>query len=373
MMTGPQRFLYERIGPVSLYLGDAAQVLAAMPAASVDCVVTSLPYWGLRDYGTGTWTGGNPACSHTGQTVCKRCGAAWADPQQGLEPTVDAYISRLVAVFSQVARVLKPAGTVWLNLGDAYTSPRRPMPTARTPLRSGRPAPRKAPKQLLGVPWRTALALQDDGWILRNAIVWAKTNPMPSSVKDRFTTTYEHLFLLTRSQRYWFDLDPVRIPLVRPDALDGTRVVGGRHKGRTGGIDATARTRGHNGYGMASKHDHPQIQAAATADKLRPNGSRHTAAHPLGRNPVDVWALPTRPYHGAHVAPFPIDLPLRAIAAGCPPSGVVCDPYSGAATTGLAALRLGRSYIGIDIDPGHHRQALRRMGLTPADRPRRTS
>ncbi|MCP2323669.1 site-specific DNA-methyltransferase (cytosine-N4-specific) [Hamadaea flava] len=229
-------------------------------------------------------------------------------------------------MFDEIARVLTPQGTVWLNLADAYTSRRRQLLTTATP----------AGKQPLGVPWRAALRLQERGWILRNAIVWAKPNPMPSSVKDRFTTTYEHLFLLTRAAKYWFDLDSIRVPLTRPEALDGTRVIGGSHKGRTGGIDATTRTRGASVYG-ASKHDHPHLHAAATAANLRPTGTRHNASHPLGRNPGDVWTLPTRPYHGAHVAPFPIDLPLRAIAAGCPPAGVVCDPYSGTATTGLAA------------------------------------
>lgn len=360
-MTGAEEFLYHRSGQVDLYLGDAAQVLAAMPAASVDCVVTSPPYWGLRDYGTGAWTGGAPDCPHTADPVCGRCGAAWEDPQQGLEPTLDAYLDRLVTVFGQVARVLREHGTMWLNLGDAYTSPRRHLPAAARALNgSGQRATRTSSKQLLGVPWRAAIALQENGWILRNAIVWAKTNPMPSSVRDRLTTTYEHLFLLTRSPTYWFDLDAIRVPLLRPDALDGTRVFGGRTKGRTGGA---------NVYGAPSKHDQSAVPAAATAINLRPTGSRHSAAHPRGRNPGDVWSLPTRPYHGAHVAPFPIDLPLRAIAAGCPPGGLVCDPYSGAATTGLAALRLGRRYAGIDIHPDHHQQALRRLHphLTPAE------
>ncbi|MEV0269788.1 site-specific DNA-methyltransferase [Hamadaea sp. NPDC050747] len=351
-MNGAESYLYHQSDKVTLYLGDARQVLSVMPTASVDCVVTSPPYWALRDYGTGAWHGGDPRCPHTTPPACRRCTAIWRDPQQGLEPTLDAYLDRLQTAFDEIARVLTPSGTVWLNLADAYTSSRRRLPG------TGKPAG----KQLLGVPWRTALRLQEHGWILRNAIIWAKTNPMPSSVKDRFTTTYEHLFLLTRHQRYWFDLDAVRpspgqsfATAVRPTAADQP--------------DTAGRTR----HGVkASKHDHPSLPAAAAGTNLRPTGSRHTAAHRLGRNPGDVWTLPTRPYHGAHVAPFPIDLPLRAIAAGCPPAGVVCDPYSGTSTTGLAALRLGRTYIGIDIHPDHHDQALQRMGRPPTNPSRRS-
>ncbi|WP_308425716.1 DNA-methyltransferase [Pilimelia terevasa] len=318
---------------MELLLGDAHQVLSAMPDGSVDCVVTSPPFWGLRDY---TVTG-----------------------QYGLESCVEEYVDRLVAVFAQLRRVLKPSGTAWLNLGDCYTSPERHT-TAYAPnsRKEQHASARLLPaKNLVGVPWRTAFALQADRWVLRNAVVWAKTNPMPESVRDRLSCTYELFFLLTPSSRYWFDLDPIRQPLKRPEAADGTLTIGGSRKGTSGGIGATARRRGTSKYGAGA------VQARAGAPNLTPTGSRHTAAHPRGKNPGDVWPMATRPYRGAHVAPFPIDLPMRAIAAGCPPGGVVLDPFSGAATTGLAALRLGRRYIGIDINASFHDEAITR--LTP--------
>ncbi|GGK36489.1 methyltransferase [Pilimelia terevasa] len=316
-----------------LLRGDAVQVLAAMPPASVDCVVTSPPYWGLRDYAP---TGSQPG-----------------EVPYGLEPNVDEYVDRLVAVFAQIRRVLKPDGTAWLNLGDGYTAADRHTPPVVG--KEGEEGKRLPAKNLVGVPWRTALALQSDGWWIRNAIVWAKTNPMPESVRDRLSCTYEMFFLLTASARYWFDLDPIRQPLLRPEAADGSRVFGGSRKGATGGIGATARRRG------ASKYSVGSVMPRAGAVNLAPTGSRHTAAHPRGKNPGDVWLLATRPYRGAHVAPFPVDLPMRAIAAGCPPGGMVLDPFSGAGTTGLAALQLGRSYVGIDTVGAYHDEALLRL------------
>ena len=380
-------YRYRRGGPVDLYLGDAREVLQAMPDASVDCVVTSPPFWSLRDYGTGAWTGGDPGCTHQAATKrrgdgdrCPGCAARWTDPQYGLEPTVDAYVDRLVAVFDQARRVLTPSGTLWLNLGDSYAGgSRRAYDTTSgitasrrlPPVRNGSPLPAK---NLIGVPWRVAFALQASGWWLRNAVIWAKPNPMPESVRDRLSTGYELLFLLTRSARYHFDLDPIRIPLIHPDAADGSRVFGGAHKGATGGIGATARRRGGT-YGRKHSGKHSgdaSVEPRAASGNLRPVGHAHTAAHPKGRNPGDVWTVATRPYRGAHVAPFPVDLPLRAIAAGCPAGGVVCDPFSGAATTGLAALQLGRRYIGIDINPAFHDEALHRLRPylpDPADEP----
>jgi hypothetical protein len=226
------------------------------------------------------------------------------------------------------------------------------------------------PKNLIGVPWRVAFALQATGaWWLRNAIIWAKTNPMPESVRDRLSTTYELLFLLTRSDSYYFNLDPIRLPLKHPHAADGSRVFGGVNKAHTGGTGASARRRGAR-YGTPGKYTAEDlgVEPGAGRGNLRPVGHAHTAAHPKGRNPGDVWHIATRPYRGVHVAPFPIDLPLRAIAAGCPPGGTVLDPFSGAATTGLAALQLGRSYIGIDISAAFHDEALTRLAPHLPDR-----
>ncbi|MGI5215115.1 DNA-methyltransferase [Plantactinospora sp. CA-290183] len=376
-MTSPtlDPYRYRQIGPVQLYLGDAREVLAEMPDASVDCIVTSPPFWGLRDYRTGAWHGGDPACPHllhdprrTDGAVCTACRARWLDPQYGLEATLDDYLDHLTAVFDQAMRILAPTGTCWLNLGDCYSTASGGAPKSGRPqpggLRPARPRVQDMlpPKNLVGVPWRVALTLQSRGWWLRNAIVWSKTNPMPESVRDRLSTSYELLFLLTKSQSYYFNLDPIRIPLLRPEAADGTRIIGGARKGSTGGIGATARRRGATAYGKYSADD-AAVESRAGRGNLVPLGHAHTGAHPKGRNPGDVWRIATRPYRGSHVAPFPIDLPLRAIAAGCPPGGRVLDPFSGAGTTGLAALQLGRAYLGVDIKAAFHDEALAR--LTP--------
>ncbi|MBF9132749.1 site-specific DNA-methyltransferase [Plantactinospora sp. S1510] len=281
-----------------------------MPDGSVDAVVTSPPFWSLRDYGTGAWHGGDPTCPHPVRAErridgasCGRCGATWVDPQYGLEPTVEEYIDRLVPVFDEAMRVLNPAGTLWLNLGDSYTggtrraydtsggiTGTRGLPTTGV----GSPLPAK---NLIGVPWRTAFALQARGWRLRNAVIWSKTNPMPESVTDRLSTGYELLFLFTKSHSYYFNLDPIRIRLVRPEAADGTRIIGGARKGRTGGIGATERRRGTAAYG-AGKYgaDEVGVEPRAGRGNLVPLGHAHTAVHSKGRNPGDdLLTAPTTP------------------------------------------------------------------------------
>lgn len=276
---------------ITLYTGDAAAVLAQLPGGSVHCGVTSPPYWGLRDYGTGRWVSGDPACRHSagrGSNVpqtkdptsnypaspahrggdprwCRRCGANREDQQLGLEATPRNYIDRIREVFTELRRVLADTGTVWLNLGDCYSS--EPAGRAHAPMRRstfhGESAPQLfeslrstarsrasaiSRKNLMGMPWRTAFALQADGWIVRNAIVWHKPNAMPESVKDRLSNRHELLFLLVKQQRYHFTLDPIREPLSRPEALHQRIVIGGE-KGRCAGVDATARRRGHGVYG----------------------------------------------------------------------------------------------------------------------------
>jgi DNA modification methylase len=376
---------------VTLYAGDALDVLSGLPNGSVHCVVTSPPYWGLRDYGTGRWIGGNPECQHIaavgGRSAayrapagCRRCGARREDRQYGLEPTPQAYGDRLRVVFGELRRVVVDTGTVWLNLGDSYAAdpPGRtgdPMrastlsgKTAAAPLResvrvAGVPRTRALPrKNLLGMPWRVALALQRDGWILRNAVVWHKPNAMPESVRDRLSNRYELLFLLVKQQKYYFDLDPIREPLARPEALDENIVIGGANKGRHAGVDATARRRGNTVYG---KYTATAQYTKPPGAAMRPTGTKHNVGHPRGKNPGDVWSISTRPLREAHFAAYPVDIPLRCIAAGCPPDGVVLDPFSGAATTGLAARQLGRTYIGIDLNAEFHDIGLRRLGLLP--------
>jgi site-specific DNA-methyltransferase (cytosine-N4-specific) len=344
---------------VTLYTGDAARVLSELPDASAHCVVTSPPYWGLRDYGTGSWVGGDPACAHSAgrgtdpaQTrrpgvgypasaahrggnprVCRRCGAFRSDAQHGLEATPRDYVDALRAVFAQLSRVLAADGTAWLNLGDCHSAG-RPGRAAAVP-----------EKNLLGMPWRVAFALQEDGWIIRNAVVWHKVNGMPEAVTDRLSRRYELLFLLVRQPHYHFDLDAIREPFAGP--ADDVRPAAA--------ADGTA--------GVGKYADLAAFACRPPGAALRPTGRRHTAGHPHGRNPGDVWALPTRPLKAAHFAAFPVDLPLRCIAAGCPPGGVVLDPFSGASTTGLAARSLGRAFVGIDLNPAFHDIALDRLGL----------
>lgn len=319
-----------------LHLGDALEVMAGMAEESVDSIVTSPPYWGMRDYGV--------------------------PGQYGQEPTVSDYVNRLRGVFTQARRVLARDGTLWLNLGDAYggswhnyVAAGSTAATAADPRRRARgthlpPHAAERHKNLLGLPWQLAFALVEDGWTLRNAIVWHKPNAMPESVRDRLSCRYEMLFLLVRSRRYWFDLDPIREPSARPQALRGP------NESRSG-VSARRPEQRHFGeYG-----NREALVGHEPGSALKPAGARHTAGHPHGRNPGDVWSIPTRPYRGAHFAVSPIDIPLRCIAAGCKPGGTVLDPFSGSGTTGIAALTLGRSFIGIDVNARYHELAQRRF------------
>jgi site-specific DNA-methyltransferase (cytosine-N4-specific) len=326
---------------LALYHGDALAVLRTMPAASVNAVVTSPPYYGLRDYG-------EPG-------------------QYGLEPTPAEYVERMREVFAEVRRVLANDGTLWLNLGDSYargnTGQGNAGPSSK--LQGGtRPSFRQDDatcvptkrsgslpnKNLLGIPWKTAFALQDDGWILRNDNVWHKPNAMPESVRDRFSAKHEYVFLLVKSEQYWFDLDAVREPLAYPEALDGTRVFGGKNKGSQGGVGPTARRRGANVYGATGMPE--QTNMGAT-------GARHTHGSTLGRNPGDVWSINTAPFAAAHFAVFPPDLAERCIMAGCRPGGTVLDPFCGSGTTGMVALKHGRRFVGVDLSQKYLDLALR--------------
>lgn len=318
-MTTPA---YYRDEQVTLLLGDALEVLRTLPDGSVDCIVTSPPYYGLRDYGT--------------------------EGQYGLEATPAEYVETMRALFAEARRVLADDGTLWLNLGDSYAYP--PGSTHK----QGRTGQRKdrtftaetirgtaglQTKNLIGVPWRTAFALQDDGWILRNEIIWHKPNAMPESVTDRLSSRHEHLFLFSKQPRYWFDLDAIREPhTMRPQR----RPSGHKERQRLGVLPAQTHS--------TSQRDEPGVDG-----------------HPLGRNPGDVWDITTKPYPAAHFAVFPLELPLRCIKAGCRPSGTVLDPFSGSGTTGAAARQLDRRYIGIDLNPAYHDLAKARFaqGVLP--------
>lgn len=268
----------------TVLVGDAAIRLADVPDASVDMVLTSPPYFRLRDYGV------------TGQL--------------DLEGHVDQWVDELHVVLRGLLRVLKPTGTLWLNLGDSYaTNPREGAPR----------------KSLLLGPERVASALVADGWVLRNKIVWAKANPMPTSVRDRLSCTHEYLYVFAAQPRYYFDLNAVRMPHTsksapRPSAVERAR-------------EAWRGPNGDDAAGLAKLH------------------ARGIVGHPLGKNPGDVWRIASSSYRGAHHATFPVELAKRAILAGCPPGGRVLDPFMGAGTTAVAAEALGRNWLGIELNP----------------------
>jgi DNA modification methylase len=317
--------------PWTLYVGDARAVLAGMSEGSVNCIVTSPPYWGKRDYGV------------TGQ--------------YGHEGSPAAYVDTMRDVFREAHRVLAEDGTCWLNLGDSYSASGGGATGMHAYLGEHITTHRAAgmhAKNLLGLPWRVAFALQADGWILRNAIVWHKPNAMPESVRDRLACRHELLFLLAKSPGYWFDLDPIRVPHAASTRRVG-REARTRPPGRPGRCTRPPK------YGPGTR----EVTAARRYGSSRHDGS-HRRAHPNGRNPGDVWSIPTRPYKGPHFAAYPIDLPLRCIAAGCKPGGTVLDPFAGSGTTGLAAIQLDRRFTGIDLSPDFARLAAGRLAQAAA-------
>jgi site-specific DNA-methyltransferase (cytosine-N4-specific) len=307
-----------------------------MATGSADCIVTSPPYWAKRDY----------------RVV----------GQYGHEADPAGYVATLRATFREARRVLADDGTCWLNLGDSYSAGGS-SPTGRHtylgPHLAGRHAPGMGTKNLLGLPWRVALALQDDGWILRNAIIWHKPNAMPESVRDRMSCRYELIFLLVKSRHYWFDLDPIRIPHTTGQASHQATPPHG-----------TRRPPGRPARGRRPADSRPLKYSADTRQVIgaqRYGSGRFRSVHPLGRNPGDVWAIPTRPYLGPHFAAFPIAVPTRCIQGGCKPGGLVLDPFCGTGTTGLAALSLGRRFAGIELSPAFAALAAER--LRQADHP----
>lgn len=429
-----------------LYGIDVRDGLRLLESESVHCVVTSPPYWALRDYGTAQWVGGDPACAHTVRSasatagsqrsstlgggkktvghskegykrVCGRCGAVREDVQVGLEDTPDEYVRGLVEVFREVRRVLRSDGTLWLNLGDTYVD-----------------------KQQQGIPWRVALALQADGWWLRNAVIWHKVNAMPSPVQDRFSCTYEHVFLLSKSVRYFFDLDAVRVPHTYGEY------------GADGGFRPAQQWLSEDG----SDHKMDSVDEHLGDGAAPPRKSGRGVYHPGGKNPGDFYSLPTQPFAGSHFACFPEALPERCIRAGTSEHGVcsvckspwvressredkqgnstpgggpkaeesqesreaggvgrldggrravagstfhnnprkrslpdrkvggwapacrcgadvsravVLDPFSGSATTGRVSVRLGRDYVGIDLNESYLPMAVSRVRDDPPPAP----
>lgn len=270
----------------SILHGDALEVLKTLEASSIHCCVTSPPYYNLRNYN--------------------------APGQIGLESSPAAYVERLVQVFREVKRILREDGTLWLNLGDSYCT------------QGGWGAKKK---DLLGVPWRVALALRDDGWFLRSEIIWHKTNVLPESVRDRPTKAHETLFLLTRAKRYYYDAHAVREP-VKESSI--ARYLNARNLTQK---EVTARA-------------DPRIcrmRSRSREEKL--------ASVALGRNKRSVWECPVASYRGAHFATYPERLVVPCVLAGCPEGGVVLDPFAGAGTTGVVTVKHRRTFIGVELNP----------------------
>lgn len=338
-----------------IYVGDALERLKQLPDESVDCCVTSPPYYGLRDYGTGTWVGGDPNCPHyrtskssentsTGhkkmmeegnpvgdaiyKSVCPLCGAVRVDKQIGIEDQPEDYVNSLTFIFDEVKRVLKPTGTLWLNIGDTYnvSSYKKDEKSSghgkqgtnvgsyqNVVVRNS--AKTSKPKDLMGIPWMVAFELRNSGWYLRQDIIWEKPNPMPEPVMDRFTKSHEYIFLMSKNSKYYFDHDSVQ-----EDAISKPKIV--------------------------KKLD--------VADLWGMGDSKNTATPKndtnIGkRNMRDVWNIPVATNKIAHFATFPIKLAETCILAGCPENGTVLDPFNGSGTSGIVAINNNRNYIGIEL------------------------
>jgi DNA modification methylase len=299
--------------------GDCIEGMRTLPDDSVHCCVTSPPYWGLRDYG------------HDGQI--------------GLESTPEAYVARMVEVFREVRRVLREDGTCWVNLGDSYGGAASNNQGGMSKIGGGKKSRDGAmfngrsnasgcrQKDLVGIPWRVAFALQADGWWLRQDIIWHKPNPMPESVRDRCTKAHEYVFLLTKNERYFYDAEAVKEPSswgrVNDPAWNAARAATNEKKG--------CGNRNGKSTGFA---------------EWQPD---------QGRNRRSVWTVTTKPYSGAHFAVMPPDLVEPCIKAGCPEGGTVLDPFAGSGTTLAVAAELGRSGIGCELNPEYIALAERRI------------
>lgn len=320
-----------------LMIGDCVASMRQMEAGSVHTCITSPPYFGLRDYGN--------------------------DGQIGLESTPDEFVAALVNVFREVRRVLRDDGTLWLNLGDSYandgkwggSSGGKHASTLHgaSSIGRGKVTTGLKPKDLIGIPWRVAFALQADGWYLRQDIIWHKPNPMPESVRDRCTKAHEYVFLLSKGPRYYFDHEAIKEPAV------------GGHSGRAATFDRSGNAVAEHvipGQSAAQHRPRPSVKRGGFAGKTNALPGREAfRAVTETRNRRSVWSVPTRAFRGAHFATFPEQLIEPCILAGAPEAGVVLDPFMGAGTTAVAAERLGRQWIGCELNPEYADMALDRI------------
>lgn len=297
----------------TIYIGDCLEVLKTLPDESVHCCVTSPPYYALRDYGM--------------------------EEQIGREATPKEYISRLTEVFTEVRRVLRSDGTLWLNIADTYAGkgnqgdfvdPKNPKGRNGQAVALNYKVEGCKPKDMIGIPWMLAFALRDSGWYLRNDIIWMKENPMPESCKDRCSRCYEHIFLLSKSRKYYFDAKAISEPIA-PATAERLK------RGMKGG----------NKYGKPVPGQ-PQTQAI---NRPRAHGEISDSMINPMRNKRDVWVVNTVPFKGGHYAAYPPKLVEPCLLAGCPKGGIVLDPFFGSGTTGMVAKQLNRHYIGIELNP----------------------
>ena len=347
-----------------IYQGDSLEVLKTFEDNSIDCCVTSPPYYALRDYGV--------------------------DGQIGLEETPEKYIERLTEVFMEVYRVLKPNGTLWLNIGDSYwgggwcgselnehsgkiqkgskgTHCGETMPSCK-----GNRGGYKT-KDLIGIPWMLAFSLRNAGWYLRQDIIWHKPNPMPESVKDRCTKSHEYIFLLSKSQKYYFDYEAIQEE-ANPNYTSKNIRFGGNKYGDnddphfqiySGNVyKPKVKVRAENNE--YSKQEHTKNcqydgQVSNTMHLKREEGIKDEVY--FVRNKRDVWSISVKPNKEAHFATYPPKLVSTCILAGCSEGGIVLDPFMGSGTTGIVAYKLGRHYVGIELNPEYVEMAERRIGL----------
>jgi site-specific DNA-methyltransferase (cytosine-N4-specific) len=346
-----------------VYFGDCRESMRQMAkeGVKVQMCVTSPPYYGLRDYGTAEWVGGDNSCEHEGLVIsnnrnfideggrgsnkkaissgnCLKCGAIRKDSQIGNEQTPQQFIDNLVEVFACVWDVLAEDGTLWVNLGDSYANN---SSQASNNGRAGFGNPREKvvnrigngykQKDLMGMPWRLAFALQDFGWYLRQDIIWHKPNPMPESVTDRCTKSHEYIFLLTKNQKYYFDSDAIKEEGVIPAGTLGAK-------------------------GSEERQNQKGVNARPPEYKV----------YDGMRNKRDVWSVPVKPYSGAHFAVYPEELVEPCILAGSKVGDIVLDPFFGSGTTGQVAQNLGRKWIGCELNKEYEtlqNQRLQQQGL----------